>query len=157
MTEIRFYHLQRTPLEGALPVLLEKTVERGWRAVVMARSKERVESLNGMLWTYRNEAFLPHGSSEDGNAALQPIWLTESDENPNNASVLFLTDGAVSENTAMFDLCCELFDDGDAETVDAARGRWSAYLKAGHHLTYWQQNTAGGWEKKAEANEPSAC
>ena len=65
-----------------MPVLLEKTLERGWRAVVMARSGERVEALNGQLWTYRNEGFLPHGSADDGNAALQPIWLTDADENP---------------------------------------------------------------------------
>lgn len=156
MTEIRFYHLQRTSLEQALPVMLEKTLERDWRAVVMARSVERVESLCGLLWNYRNEGFLPHGSTEDGNAALQPIWLTDQDENPNNASVLFLTDGAVTENIGMYDLCCELFGDSDAETVSAARGRWSAYLNAGHYLTYWQQNSAGGWEKKAEVNEPLA-
>ena len=129
LTEIRFYHLQRTSLEHALPVLLEKTLERGWRAVVMARSRERVDSLNGMLWTYRNDSFLPHGGAEDGN-------------------------GAVSENVGMFDLCCELFDGSDAETVNAARTRWTAYLKAGHHLNYWQQNAGGGWEKKAEANGP---
>ena len=119
----------------------------------MTRSGERVESLNGLLWTYRNESFLPHGSTEDGNASLQPIWLTDADENSNSANVLFLTDGAVSGNIGMFDLCCELFDDSDVETVSAARSRWNAYLDAGHHLTYWQQNHAGGWEKKAEANQ----
>jgi DNA polymerase-3 subunit chi len=155
LTEIRFYHLQRTTLERALPVLLEKSLERSWRAVVMARSGERVESLNGLLWTYRNDGFLPHGSAEDGNASLQPVWLTDVDENPNDANVLFLTDGAVSQNVGMFGLCCELFDDSDADTVNAARGRWSAYLEAGHHLTYWQQNDGGGWEKKAEANQPN--
>ncbi len=154
LTEIRFYHLQRTTLERALPVLLEKTLERSWRAVVLTRSGERVESLNGFLWTYSNDGFLPHGSTEDGNPALQPIWLTDADENPNDANVLFLTDGASSRNVGLFDLCCELFDDGDVETVKAARGRWSAYLEAGHHLTYWQQNDGGGWEKKAEANQP---
>ena len=45
MTEIRFYHLQRTALEAALPPMLEKTLERGQRAVVMAGSEERVEAL----------------------------------------------------------------------------------------------------------------
>ena len=34
MTEILFYHLQHQPLERVLPTLLEKTLERGWRAVV---------------------------------------------------------------------------------------------------------------------------
>jgi DNA polymerase-3 subunit chi len=154
LTEIRFYHLQRTTLERVLPILLERTLERGWRAVVMTRSEERVEALNNLLWTYRNDSFLPHGSEADGNAALQPVWLTDADENPNDANVLFLTDGAVSDNVGLFGLCCELFGDNDEETVAAARERWRIYLGTGHHLTYWQQNDAGGWAKKAEANAP---
>ncbi len=156
MTEVRFYHLQRTTLERALPQMLEKTLSRGWRAVVMARSEERVEALNGLLWTYTNDGFLPHGAAADGNAAEQPVWLTDTDENPNAASVLFLIDGAASDNVAMYDLCCELFDGNDAEIVTAARMRWTAYSDAGHHLTYWQQNERGGWEKKTEVNQPAA-
>ena len=36
MTEVLFYHLQRQPLEAVLPTLLEKSLERGWRALVRA-------------------------------------------------------------------------------------------------------------------------
>ena len=59
MTEVRFYHMTRTGLEAALPQMLEKTLERGQRAVVIAGSEERVEALNGHLWTYRDRTFLP--------------------------------------------------------------------------------------------------
>ena len=107
MTEVRFYHLQRKTLEQALPQLLEKTLERGWRAVVMAGSEARVEALNGLLWTYTREGFLPHGTKKDGYAERQPVWLTDSDENPNNANVLFLVDGAESSRIGEFDLCCD--------------------------------------------------
>jgi len=155
VTEIRFYHLQRITLEAALPRLLEKTLARDWRAVVMARSQDRVEALNALLWTYSREGFLPHGSARDGNAEHQPIWLTEKDENPNGATVLFLTDGATSQNLDAFTLCCELFDGNDADALAAARGRWRAGLETGHQLTYWQQNARGGWEKKATAAEAS--
>ncbi|HTO82001.1 MAG TPA: DNA polymerase III subunit chi, partial [Methylomirabilota bacterium] len=94
MTEVRFYHLQRTTLEAALPPMLEKTLERGQRAVVVAGSPERVEHLTGHLWTYSERGFLPHGSARDGHADRQPVWLTAEDENPNGAQVLFLADGA---------------------------------------------------------------
>ena len=83
MTEVRFYHLQRKTLEDALPQILEKTLERGWRAIVMAGSEERVEALTQHLWTYKEFSFLPHGSARDGDAEHQPIWLTAEDENPN--------------------------------------------------------------------------
>ena len=146
MTEIRFYHLQRTALEMALPQLLEKVIERGWRAVVMAGSPERVAALNTQLWTYGNDSFLPHGSVEDGNSSLQPIWLTHENENPNEASVIFLVDGAGADVVAQYDLCCDLFDGNDSDSVACARVRWKQFNDQGFALTYWQQNELGHWE-----------
>lgn len=150
MTEIRFYHLTRRTLEEVLPVMLERTVIRdGRRAVVVAGSSERVEDLNAHLWTYNDRVFLPHGSAADGHAALQPVWLTDKDENPNDAHVLFLADGAPSADPGAFDLVCELFAGRDEAAVTAARTRWQAYRDAGHELTYWQQTEQGSWEQKA--------
>lgn len=148
MTEIAFYHLQTTPLERALPKLLERVLERGARAVVIAGSDERVEALNAALWTYDPNAFLPHGSPRDGRPAEQPIWLTVEDENPNGASVLILTDGAQSAHVDGFERCLEVFDGNDEEAVAAARERWRGYQAAGHALTYWQQNAQGRWDRK---------
>lgn len=149
MTEISFYHLQRWPLERALPKLLEKTLEAGKRAVVMAASDERVEYLNGFLWTYDPNSWLPHGGPREGQAEEQPVWLTTADENPNGAVFLFLTDGAASEKVADYERCFDLFDGNDATAVQAARERWKAFKEAGHELTYWQQTERGGWEQKA--------
>ncbi|HYG91443.1 MAG TPA: DNA polymerase III subunit chi [Azospirillum sp.] len=149
MTEVRFYHLQRRTLEQALPKLLEKTLERGWRAVVLAGSRERVDALNQNLWTYDPASFLPHGAQRDGFAEEQPVWLTADDENPNSATVLFQVDGSVSGDLASYDLVCDLFDGNDDEAVLAARDRWKQCKEAGHSLTYWQENERGAWEKKA--------
>ncbi len=152
--EISFYHLTRTTLEAALPQMLEKTLERGQRAVVRAGSAERVEALNGWLWTYQDRGFLPHGSAKDGHAARQPIWLTENAERPNEAQVLFLTDGAElggaesGEEVAEFERCAVLFDGNDESALSKARAQWSGLKDAGHDLTYWQQNDEGRWEKK---------
>lgn len=148
MSEIGFYHLQKSPLERVLPKLLEKTLEAGKRAVVAAGSVERVEALNALLWTYGGGSWLPHGSARDGNAEDQPVWLTAGDDNPNGATFLFLTDGRDGP-VADFERCFELFDGNDEAAVQAARERWKAYKEAGHTLTYWQQTDAGGWEKKA--------
>ena len=149
MTEVRFYHLTRTRLENALPQMLERTLQRGQRAVVRAGSDERVEALNAWLWTYKDRSFLPHGSAQDGHPALQPIWLTVADENPNGAAVLFLTDGTTSGHLKDYDLCADLFDGNDETAVAAARERWRACAKAGHEVTYWRQTERGGWEQAA--------
>ncbi len=144
MTDIRFYHLTRKTLEQALPELLEKTLERGWRAIVMTGSSERAEALAQHLWTYRPDGFLPHGTVRDGNAEDQPVWLTPQDERPNGADILFLADGAESSRVGEYARVCELFDGNDEAAVAAARRRWAAYKNDGHTLTYWQQE-AGGW------------
>lgn len=151
MTEIGFYHLLRTPLEAALPQLLEKTLERGERAVVKAGSEERVKQLDDALWRWgpsnRNAGFLPHGTAADGNAEMQPVWLTAAEENPNGAAFLFLTDGADSGALGDYARCFALFDGRDEAAVAHARTQWKAWKDAGHSLTYWQQGERG-WEKK---------
>lgn len=149
MTEIRFYHLQTKSLEQALPEILQKAVAGGRRVVVRLRDEKAVARLNEVLWTFNPDSFLPHGSKKDGFAAQQPVWLTDSDENPNNADTLILTQGCVADNPGAYTLCCEMLEDSDGESVAAARGRWKDYKEAGYSLAYWQQTAQGGWEQKA--------
>ena len=147
MVEVGFYHLVATTLERALPRLLERACAEGHRVVVQVGSEDRVAYLDGLLWTYNDASFLPHGGARDSNAARHPICLTDRDENPNGASMLVLLDGARSEHMAEFARCCDMFDGNDAAAVESARQRWSAAKAAGHSLTYWQQ-TGAGWEKR---------
>ena len=147
MAEIGFYHLLTTPLERALPRLLERARAQDHRIVVRAASTERVEHLNALLWTYDEAGFLPHGSARDGNPAEQPIWLSDRQENPNSATILFLVDGVEADDIGNFARCIDIFDGNDEAAVAAARVRWRQAQAGGHTLTYWQQ-TASGWEKK---------
>ncbi|TDI58283.1 MAG: DNA polymerase III subunit chi [Alphaproteobacteria bacterium] len=149
MTDISFYHLQRQPLERALPKLLERVVASSMKALVLADNEERVGMLNSTLWTYDQDSFLPHGSGKDGDAELQPIYLTVEEDNPNRANVLVLVDGGQHKDLAQFDRCLDMFDGNDQDAVAQARTRWKAYQDAGHEVTYWQQSDAGKWEKKA--------
>jgi DNA polymerase III subunit chi len=147
MAEVGFYHLLSLPLERALPRLLERALADGHRVLVRAGSAERVGYLDGLLWTYNEASFLPHGSQHDGNAARQPVFLTAEDENPNGATMLVLVDGADAGGLDGFARCCDMFDGNDPAAVEAARRRWSAAKAAGHNLTYWEQ-TASGWQKR---------
>jgi DNA polymerase III subunit chi len=147
VTEIGFYHLLSTPLERALPKLLERARRQGHLIVVRAGSAERVAELDEILWTYDEASFLPHGAARDSNATAQPIWLTDRDENPNSASMLVLVDGVEAHDLSAFVRCADLFDGNDDDVVKAARVRWRRALGGDHILTYWQQ-TAAGWERQ---------
>jgi len=149
MTDVLFYHLTESNLEAALPTLLEKSLERGWKVVVQAGSQEKIEALDAHLWTYREDSFLAHGATSDGTEPMQPIWLTTEQDNPNGANIRFLVDGAVPSDLAGYERAVYMFDGHDNDAVLQARERWKIEKEAGFDLTYWQQKPNGGWEKKA--------
>ena len=149
MTEVLFYHLEHQPLERVLPTLLERTLERGWRAVVQSGNQERLEALDTHLWTYRDESFLPHGTAKDANMAEQPIVLTLDDVNPNQASVRFLVDGAAGTALETYTRVVYLFDGRIEEALQHARDAWKVAKSSGFDVTYWQQTDGGKWERKA--------
>lgn len=149
MTEFLFYHLKGQTPEQVLPALLQKSLERGWRVVVQASSDERVEALDARLWTWRDDAFLPHGTWRDAEAAEQPIVLTVNEENPNGATVRFLVDGATMPgNGAGYDRVVLLFNGEDPDAVEAARARWAEAKAAGGEVTYWQADEQGRWRRQ---------
>ena len=150
MAEVLFYHLSASPLEAALPDLLERSLERGWRVIVRCGSEAGMAGLDAMLWTFRDDAFLPHGTAAAGNAGLQPIYLTLGQENPNGAGVLMLVDGARATPAEMagFERTCLIFDGGDERAVEAARADWRAVKAAALPAKYWAQER-GRWVQKA--------
>lgn len=146
--EVWFYHLERTGLDQALPELLEKTLQRGWRAIVRTGGPDRIEHLDGWLWSYRDESFLPHAPDGEPGANRQPILLTTGFDNPNAADALFLVDGAEPGDLAGYTRCVVLFDGGDEAALAHARTQWTAIKRAGFPVSYWKQQ-ARGWEKTA--------
>ena len=149
MTEILFYQLKGQTLEQVLPGLLQRSLDRGWRVVVQASSQERVEALDAHLWTWRDDAFLPHGTWRDGEASEHPVLLTLNEDNPNGAIVRFLIEGAaMPENASAYQRIVLLFDGEDAEALDAARVRWREAKSAGFEVTYWQTDERGVWRRQ---------
>src|SRR5262249_49499189 len=150
MTEILFYHLQRQPIEKVLPVLVEKSLERGWRVAVQSSSDERIDALDALFWTYRDDSFLPHGTYKEGAAPEQPVLLTVNGENQNRASVRFLIDDSpIPADAATYDRLVLLFDGEDEVAVDTARSQWRDAKAQGFEVTYWQADGQGRWQRKA--------
>jgi DNA polymerase-3 subunit chi len=147
--EVWFYHLERTSLDAALPELLEKTLARGWRALVRGTTRERVDHLDGWLWSYRDDSFLPHGVDTEPLAERQPVLITTAMENQNDADALFLVDDAEPGDIAGYARCVLLFDGRDEAAVAAARRRWASFKAMGAQVSYWRQGESGGWRKEA--------
>ena len=150
MVEIRFYHLTRSPVEQTLPGLLATALSRGWKVVVQGGSDARLAYLDTHLWTTPDDSFLPHGL--EGEGSDQPVWLTSTAQNPNNADLLMLIDGARAkpERMAGFNLVALFFDGGDQHAVAQAREDWQAVVAAGLPAVYWAQED-GKWAQKARS------
>lgn len=143
---INFYHLTNSPLEKALPHLLSKAHEAGKRVLVKVSDEERMKSLDKALWTYQQLAFLPHASEGYPEPKRQPILLTVSGENQNDADIYCITDGSDAPE-AGYDRVIDMFNGQDSEALTAARKRWQNYNNAEKSLKYYQQ-TDKGWEEK---------
>jgi DNA polymerase-3 subunit chi len=145
--QINFYHLTRTPLEKALPKLLEKVLDKGERAVVLTPF-ERLKALDDGLWTYRPDGFLPHGIEKgEGSAADHPIWLTTTLDNPNNSTYLLVTGGLALPSLEGFTHCLYIFDSNIPSELKEARESWKIAKTSGAPH-YWKQTEKGAWEEQ---------
>lgn len=145
-----FYQLSRQPLERALPVLLEKTLERGWKAVIEVSSDLRKSALDDALWTYAEGSFLPHGIDGEPGCDTQPILITTTNANNNAADIRFLVDGSrLMPEPSGYRRIALLFDGEDAAALEAARADWKQAKGSGLTASFWQQSADGRWEKKA--------
>jgi len=149
MSEVWFYHLERSSVEAVLPELLTKALERNLRALVVSPEPERAASLDQQLWTYRDDSFLPHGLSTAPHAAEQPVLLSDTEANVNAAQLLVCLDGHEPQSLNAFDRVLVLFDGGSELAVERARALWQRVKRDGASASYWRQAPDGRWEKKA--------
>lgn len=150
--EIRFYHLTNSPLQRALPALLQKALSGGKRITLVAQDQKALEELDQGLWSWNPESFLPHASLKKvaDSADSHPILLTvDATENANQSDTLILTGQTACEDFSRYELCCKIFNGHDQTAVEHSRALWKQYKDAGHALTYWQQDERGAWAQKA--------
>ena len=147
-TDYWFYHLEASTLESVLPGLLEKTLEKGWRALVKL-PEGKLAQLDNFLWTFREDAFLPHGREDEPQSDLQPILLSSTIESAKGFDAVFLLDGAAIKDMEGVSRAMIMINGRAAEDVQRERARWKTLKAAGASLAYYQQNERGRWEKKA--------
>ena len=151
--EYWFYHLEASTLEGVLPGLLEKTLEKGWRALVKLPEdklpNDKLDALDNFLWTFRDDGFLPHGRDDEPQAELQPILLSASTQSAKGFDAVFLLDGASVEDMDDVSRAMIMINGRSQDDIKRERARWKTLKDEGASLAYYQQDDRGRWEKKA--------
>lgn len=147
--DVRFYQLERQPLEAVLPKLLERVLGAGMRAVVKVPDEARRDALDKALWVYDPDSFIAHGTAATGQGERQPVWLTTGDDRPNGARALVLVDGVEPPaDLSGYERCLFMFDGEDEVALRRAREAWKRFRDAGGEVSYWQQKPEGGWQQK---------
>jgi len=146
--EYWFYHLEASTIEGVLPGLLEKTRQKGWRALVKM-PEAQLKEMDDYLWTYKDDSFLPHGRDDEPMADQQPITLSSNAATAAGHDAVFLMGGAEISDMKGVERAMVMINGRSQEDVQRERGRWKTLKDTGATLSYYQQNDRGGWEKKA--------
>ena len=146
--EYWFYHLEASTIEGVLPGLLEKTRQKGWRALVKL-PEAQLKEMDDYLWTYKDDSFLPHGRDDEPMADQQPITLSSTAQIAAGHDAVFLLGGTEISDMTGVERAMVMINGRSQEDVQRERARWKALKNTGATLSYYQQNERGGWEKKA--------
>lgn len=153
MGAVFFYHLTQTPLEHTLPMLLQKSLQAGWRVAVRGTDQGRLDWLDEKLWLGEDIGFMPHGLAGGDYDPAQPILLTTGMNAGNEPSCLMAIDSAPvsAEEVSDLERVCILFDGNDPVALDRARAQWKELTSAGCAAEYWSQET-GNWAKMAQSD-----
>jgi DNA polymerase-3 subunit chi len=146
-TAVRFYHLLSSPLDKALPKLMEAAYQNGVKTLIHGR-EDQVETLDRAIWTYHPGKFIPHGTDRDPYPDEQPICLSTGFTPINDATLLVIVNGVLYEGTHIFTRLFDVFDGTDDEAVIAARARWATYKEKGCGLEYFRQQEDGSWTQQ---------
>ena len=146
--EYWFYHLETATVKGLLPGLLEKTLKRGWRALVKL-PEEKLADMDEYLWSFQDNSFLPHGRDDEPLSDMQPVTLSSRVEKAQGRQAVFLIGGTDLSDMGGVERCMVMINGRSDADVSRERKRWKALKDKGVVLSYYQQNERGGWDKKA--------
>jgi DNA polymerase-3 subunit chi len=143
--QVDFYQLAGASLDQVLPRLAERVLAEGERLLVVADEPAILAHLDGLLWRYAPESFLPHGRVGDGDEAAQPILLATEAVALNGAKRLAIVDGRWREEALVFDRSFYLFDNA---AIEDARTAWRTLGAVdGVERRFWKRDAEGRWRE----------
>ena len=134
MTRIDFYQLDpaRHRYEQIVCRLCEKAYDGSQLTLLLTRDAEQTRQLDQLLWTFRDDSFLPHDSEETPGLTL-PILVHDNPEPCGKRQLLINLSESVPEYFAQFERVIELVTD---DNRPKARNNYSYYKERGYPLNH---------------------
>jgi len=140
MTQVDFYVLKDSGRRDRFDFacrLVERIRRSDLRVLIHCPNAEQARHLDRLLWTYREDSFLPHGLVGETDPVLTPI-LISADGQPDSEDQVLVNLDPRPEAPAFFSRfrrLCELLDQ-DPATLQAGRRRFAYYRDCGYPLQH---------------------
>ena len=92
-SEINFYQVDDVIIKSLAPLLI-KILDEKKKVLVFGKNENQLKELDNSIWSYGRNKFIPHVTIfDDGfETKRQPIFLTNKEENSNDADYLVFLD-----------------------------------------------------------------
>ena len=159
--EVSFYHLTRQPLPIAASRLVGLARARGMKVGIACQTTEFLQGLSDALWKHTQDYWFlghchPASGVSDQQARLQKVWLTQTNELPNQPEILLLCENRQLEGIALNGVqrVLDIFDGKDELALTQARARFRLARSNGSTVNYYAQKESGSWfQPKLDKND----
>ncbi len=137
MTQVDFYILGKQSTGDRFSMacrLAGKAWQKGHRIYLHTNSDAESRHMDRLLWTFRQDSFLPHSMIRDADTELNPILIGHTGDVGDEHDVLLNLATEVPQFFSQFHRVAE-FIDHDADIKQSGRNRYSFYRDRGYQLT----------------------
>ena len=148
MSEVFFYHLTQTPLEIALPKILERALSEKWSIEIRTSANTNLDEISNAIWRGPEESFLPHCLEDHEDLQDYPIVLCKSPLKDWRDCLIVVGQADLKENEVKnYKRICLIFDAKIEAELSKARKSWKKLSEEGINTAYWAEDK-GRWVKK---------
>jgi DNA polymerase-3 subunit chi len=136
MTRIDFYVLgerSRVDVWGTACRLAEKAWKSGHRVLLQVSDESSAAHLDRLLWTFRDQSFVPHGRLGSAAPGLNPVLIGQDESGGEEHEVLINLTPAVPGFFSRFERVAEVIA-ADPQTRAVGRERYRFYRDRGYPL-----------------------
>ena len=136
MTLIDFYVLQKHTPEDQHNFacrLIEKAVRQGNRVMLATRNEAQSRALDALLWSFRPDAFIPHGVHGDPHAATAPVLISHHDDDERHSDVLVNLKLEIPTQFSRFQRLAEIVIQ-ETRVLDNSRQSYAYYKQRGYPI-----------------------
>ena len=133
--KVVFYDVDPEAWDAWLQKLASAAWDRsGARLMIRVDGPERAEELDALLWSFREESFLPHEVVREGSPLTDKdarVLISWSETNPHGANLLALDSPVELDFASTFEVVMDVVDRRSEERLAASRERFKAWRARG--------------------------